>query len=470
MNHFLSSDDIDRVHQELMKRYMDLGQRSYKERIKDLKALELSILKHREAIKAALYEDFRKPPMESDLSEIYVTLAELRHAKKHLRDWTAEYSVPNPLSMLGMNAFTRAESKGVVLIIAPWNYPFALTLGPLISAIAAGNAVVLKPSEIAPKSAEVIASIVSEAFPSEQVITVCGGVETSQHLLSKNWHHIFFTGSPEIGKLVMQSAVETLTPITLELGGKSPAVVDESAKIKAAANRIIWGKGMNAGQTCISPDYVLVHESKKEAFLEAMKWVLQEFYKGAAVPQDHASIVSEKHYHRQCDLLEDATKKGAKIIAGGNKNDSKNYLSTTLLSDVNLEMRVMKEEIFGPILPILTYKDWDECLGIINQFERPLSLYHFSTSKKNMRFLIEHTRAGSTCINQSLVQFNHPELPFGGINWSGMGKAHGKSGFDLFSNQRSFVQQKSKFNALRFITPPYTPRKQKLSDFMIRFF
>lgn len=470
MNYFLSSDDIDRVHQELMKRYMDFGQRSYKERMKDLKALELSILKHREAIKAALYEDFRKPPMESDLSEIYVTLAELRHAKKHLRDWTAENSVPNPLSMLGMKAFTRAESKGVVLIIAPWNYPFALTLGPLISAIAAGNVVVLKPSEIAPKSAEVIASMVSEAFPSEQVVTVCGGVETSQHLLSKNWHHIFFTGSPEIGKLVMQSAVETLTPITLELGGKSPAVVDESAKIKAAANRIIWGKGMNAGQTCISPDYVLVHESKKDAFLEAMKWVLQEFYKGAAVPQDHASIVSEKHYHRQCDLLEDATKKGAKIIAGGNKNDSKNYLSTTLLSDVNLEMRVMKEEIFGPILPILTYKDWDECLGIINRFERPLSLYHFSTSQKNMRFLIENTRAGSTCINQSLVQFNHPDLPFGGINWSGMGKAHGKSGFDLFSNQRSFVKQKSKFNALRFITPPYSPWKQKLSDFMIRFF
>ena len=470
MNHFLSSDDIDRVHRELMERYIGLGQRSYKERIKDLKALEKSILKHRAAIKTALHEDFRKPPMESDLSEIYVTLAELRHAKKHLRDWTAENSVPNPLSMFGMKAFLRAESKGVVLIIAPWNYPIALTLGPLISAIAAGNAVVLKPSEIAPKSAEVIASIVREAFPPEQVVTVCGGVETSQHLLSKNWHHIFFTGSPEIGKLVMQSAVETLTPITLELGGKSPAVIDESADIKAAANRIIWGKGMNAGQTCISPDYVLVHESKKDALLEAMKSVLQEFYKGAALPDDHASIVSEKHYLRQCELLEDATKKGAQIIAGGNKNDSKHYLSTTLLTNVNLEMRVMKEEIFGPILPILTYTDWDECLGIINQFERPLSLYHFSTSQKNMRFLIESTRAGSTCINQSLVQFNHPELPFGGINWSGMGKAHGKSGFDLFSNQRSFIKQKSKFNALRLITPPYTPLKQKLSDFMIRFF
>lgn len=470
MNHFLSSDDIDRVHRKLMQRYIDLGRRSYKERIKDLKSLEQSILKHRSAIKAALNADFRKPGMESDLSEIYVTLSELRHAKKHLQDWTAEQRVHNPLSMIGMRAFVRAESKGVVLIIAPWNYPIALTLGPLISAIAAGNAVVLKPSEIAPKSAEVITSIVGEAFPSEQVVTVCGGVETSKHLLSKNWHHIFFTGSPEIGKLVMQSAVETLTPITLELGGKSPAVIDESADIKAAANRIIWGKGMNAGQTCISPDYVLVHESKKDALLEAMKLVLQDFYKGAALPDDHASIVSDKHYLRQCELLEDATKKGAHIIAGGNKNDSKRYLSTTLLTNVNLEMRLMKEEIFGPILPVLTYKDWDECLGIINQFERPLSLYHFSTSQKNMRFLIERTRAGSTGINQSLVQFNHPELPFGGTNWSGMGKAHGKSGFDLFSNQRSFVKQKSKFNALRFITPPYTPWKQKLSDFMIRFF
>ncbi len=469
MNPFLSKEQIQVQHQTLQARALEIGNRDYKARIQLLKQLERVILKRREDIQRALLEDFRKPPFETDLSEIYVTLSELRHAKKHLREWTAEQRVGNPLALFGMRSFVRSESKGLVLIIAPWNYPIALTLGPLISAIAAGNAVILKPSEIAPKSASIIAEIVHEAFPEKEAITVCGDASTAQDLLSLKWNHIFFTGSPEIGKIVLQSSVEHLTPVTLELGGKSPAIVDETADIQHSADRIIWGKGLNAGQTCIAPDYVLVHESKHEELLRCMVTCLERYYQKAALPDDHASIVSEKHYQRQCALLDDAVNQGGKVISGGTKNDQERFLSTTILTNINTNMRLMKEEIFGPLLPVITYKNWDECMKWVHEFERPLSLYYFSTSKKNIRRAILDTRAGSSSINQTLVQFNHPDLPFGGINWSGMGKAHGRWGFELFSNQRSFVQQRHPFNALRLIRPPYKSWKQKLANILIRY-
>lgn len=469
MNPFLTSEEIKAQHQALQSRVLEIGNRTYKERIKLLTQLEKVILKRRDDIKTALHEDFRKPPFETDLSEIYVTISELRHAKKHLREWTSEQRVGNPIALLGMRSFVRSESKGLVLIIAPWNYPIALTLGPLISAIAAGNAIILKPSEIAPKSSSIIAEIVNEAFPNKEAIAVCGDASTAQDLLSLQWNHIFFTGSPEIGKIVLQSSVEHLTPVTLELGGKSPAIVDETANIDHSADRIIWGKCLNAGQTCIAPDYVLVHESKKNELLRKMEERLKRFYQQEALPADHASIVSEKHYQRQCELLDDAVSKGGKVLVGGNKNDQQRFLSTTIVCNTNKEMRLMKEEIFGPLLPILSYSTWEECMKIVNEFERPLSLYHFSTSRKNIRKAILDTRAGSTCINQTLVHFNHPDLPFGGINWSGMGKAHGRWGFELFSNQRSFVQQRYRLNALRLVGPPYKGWKQKLANLLIRY-
>jgi aldehyde dehydrogenase (NAD+) len=441
------------------------------ERKKKLKALKKAIeTTYRQAIKEALHADFGKPALEVDMSEIYPVIAEIKHTLSHLSDWMSYQPVDTPLSLLGASSSIKYEPKGVCLIISPWNFPLNLTFSPLVSAIAAGNTVILKPSEFTPHISAVMAQIVEELFDKNEVALMQGGVETSTMLLELPFNHIFFTGAPAIGKVVMKAAAKHLTSVTLELGGKSPTIIDETANIRTTAKRLAFGKFLNSGQICIAPDYVLIAESKKDIFMAEMKKVLLELYgENAQKSPDYTRIVNQKHTERIVSYIQDSVLKGAKVVFGG-KSDIKNcYIEPTLVTDVPMDSGLMENEIFGPVLPVISYKNINEAVEMIQANEKPLALYIYSKNEKNIQFIINHTRAGGTCINNNDIHFNNVNLPFGGSNNSGIGKTHGFFGFQAFSEARAIYRQHIS-GALELLLPPYNGFKQKLIDLTIKYF
>ncbi|MDA8972259.1 aldehyde dehydrogenase family protein [Saprospiraceae bacterium] len=462
--------DINRIFELQKKNQFDIANSSASQRYAKLEKLHKAVLKYRNEIKDALYNDFRKHPSEVDLTEIYPVTSELKHTKSHLNKWMRKHKVSTPISMLGSSSYIKYEPKGVVLIIAPWNFPLNLTFGPLVSAIAAGNTVMVKPSENTPHISALMKKIIEEIYEENEVAVLEGGVATSQALLALPFNHTFFTGAPHIGKIVMEAASKHLTSVTLELGGKSPTIVDETANIDMAARRVAWGKFINNGQICIAPDYLFVHESKKEAFITAVKEHLKIFFtENALNEKSYNRIVNNRHFERVKSYVDDAMVKGAKIEIGGDFDGDQDYISPTIMTNVSKNSSLMTEEIFGPVLPVYGFTDLQEVIDEINSKEKPLALYIYSSSRKNQNRIIENTRAGGTCINHNAVHFFNANLPFGGSNNSGIGKSHGWYGFEAFSNARGVLKQHIP-NALDLLMPPYNNFKQRLIDLTIKYF
>ncbi len=462
--------ELSRVFNLQVENQYHIGNTTARQRLDKLNKLHNLILKYRPQIKEALYADYRKHPSEVDLTEIYPITSELKHTKAHLRSWMRGESVKTPFAMMGSSSRIKYESKGVVLIISPWNFPVNLTFGPLVSAIAAGNTVIIKPSEMTPHTSSLMKEMIAEVFNESEAVLVEGGVETSTELLKLPFNHIFFTGAPSIGKIVMKAAAEHLCSVTLELGGKSPTIVDESANISMAARRIAWGKYVNNGQVCIAPDYLYVHESKLEQFITEFKKQVKNFYNNDAANEvSYARIVNQRHYSRIKGYIDDALSKGAKIEVGGTFNKSKDFIAPTLMTNVAKDSTLMTEEIFGPVLPVYGYASVDAVINEINAREKPLALYIYSKKQKNINHVMNNTRAGGTCINHNAAHFFNSNLPFGGSNNSGIGKAHGYEGFKAFSNARAVFQQHLP-NALDLLTPPYNDFKQRLIDLTIKWF
>jgi aldehyde dehydrogenase (NAD+) len=403
-----------------------------------LKKLRGWIHNNRTAIQDAVYADFRRNPLETDGIEIFNVLSEIKHALSNLESWAAIKKIDAPITMLGTRSYIYYEPRGVCLIIAPWNYPFLLCVGPLVSALAAGNAVVLKPSELTPHVSAVVKRMSDELFDPAVVTTVEGGVDATQQLLKLPFDHIFFTGSPTVGKIVMKEAAENLTSVTLELGGKSPALITNSAILKDVANRTAAAKFVNNGQTCIAPDYVLVDEKIQDQFIheliEQTKKLFTEKNETFETSAHYCRIINDKNFDRLNALLQDAVAQGAQVKFGGSINAETRFIHPTILSAVPHSSKIMEEEIFGPILPVIGYKTLDEAIAIVNKKSKPLALYIFSSSKREQEKILSHTSAGGVCINDSAIHFFNSNLPFGGVNASGIGKAHGYHGFLAFSN------------------------------------
>jgi len=466
-----STAEIERVFKLQQAHQFTVAKTTAKERKEKLKRLRDAILTRRQEIRDAMYADFRKHPSEVDLTEIYTVTSEIKHAVRHLSKWMRPRRVKTPLAMLGTKSWIHYEPKGVCLLISPWNFPVTLTFGPLVAAIAAGNCVMIKPSEHTPHTSAVMKKIVDDLFDENEVALIEGGIPTSTALLELPFNHIFFTGAPSIGKVVMEAAAKHLASVTLELGGKSPTIVDETANISAAANRIAWGKYTNNGQICIAPDYLFVHESKKDEFVEKFKENVRTFYGEEPLDSDsYARIVNHRHYERITRYLDDAKERGATVVHGGRTEASQDFIEPTAVTDVGLDSPLMNDEIFGPVLPIHTFKSLDEPIAVINSKEKPLALYIYSKNKRNIERIIDNTRAGGTVINHNVIHFFNNNLPFGGSNNSGIGKGHGFFGFEAFSNPRGVLKQVSPFNPLQLMTAPYTKLKQTLIDLSIKYF
>ncbi|WP_020528203.1 aldehyde dehydrogenase family protein [Flexithrix dorotheae] len=467
-------DEIKRIFNLQQANRLKISQTTAKERIEKLKKLHQLVLKNQESIKKAIYQDFRKPDSEVDLTEIYPVTSEIKHAVSHLKKWMKLKKVSTPMVFAGAKSYIQYEPKGVVLIIAPWNFPFNLVFGPLVSAIAAGNCVMIKPSEMTPHASALTKKMIEEIFPENEVAIFEGDYKVSEELLKLPFNHIFFTGSPQVGKIVMKAAAENLASVTLELGGKSPVIIDETADVEESAEKVAWTKLMNNGQICIAPDYVLVHESKHDGFIEAFKKVVGKFYGNSPedikASPDYARIVNHRHYQRVKGLIEDARNKGAKIELGANFDDGMDFISPTLISNVPENAKVMEEEIFGPVLPVLPYSQMQDPLNYVNSRPIPLAMYIFSKKKKNVKKILNETTAGGTCINDCGIHFYNNNIPFGGSNNSGVGKSHGFFGFEAFSNARSVMKQPFKKNATHLLVPPYNVKfKQKMREWTIKY-
>lgn len=444
-----------------------LRESTLKERKQKLKKLEKWIIDHRGDIHKAIYKDLQKPAQEADLTEVYVVLSELRKVQRNLKTWMLPKPISSSITYVGTKSEVHYEPKGACLIISPWNYPFQLAVAPLVSAIAAGNTAIIKPSEFSENTSELIDRMCREIFNEDEVAVVLGAVNESQELLSLPFDHIFFTGSPQVGKIVMEAASKHLTSVTLELGGKSPAIVDETASIRDAAQKIAWGKWQNAGQICIAPDYLMVHEDVKDKLIEELVVQSEKLYGSS---DTYGGIISRHHHNRINDLMADAIEKGADLEFGGKSDRDNLRFTPTLLTNVARNSRVMEEEIFGPILPLQTYTDLSEVIRFINNKPKPLALYHFSRSKKNMRKVTKATSAGMMAINDTVLQFAHPYLPIGGVNNSGIGKAHGHAGFIAFSNEKAIVKQRIGLTMIKTVYPPYSKFKNFMINLMVRYF
>ena len=403
------------------------------QRREKLRRFESALLARRTEVIEAVRADFKRPAFEVDLSESAIVLLELRHAIRSLRRWMRPRRVRTPLSITGTSSEVRAEPRGVTLILAPWNYPIQLSFLPLVSAIAAGNCVILKPSEFTPQCAAWMRRFLGSLFPEDEIAVVEGDVAEVTALLKLPFDHIFFTGSPAVGKIVMRAAAEHLTSVTLELGGKSPAVIDETADLKLAAEKVAWGKFTNAGQTCIAPDYVLIDERVREDFTAALRQRIDDAFgvdaaKRGASP-DFGRMVNARHHERVRAMLDAAVADGAEIVCGGETDPSTHYIAPTLVKNIRGDAALLRDEIFGPVLPLVSYQTLDEAIAFINARDKPLSLYIFSRRPANVEAILSRTSAGGTCVNESLLQYFNAHLPFGGAGNSGVGRAHGHAAF-----------------------------------------
>ncbi|AFZ60881.1 aldehyde dehydrogenase [Anabaena cylindrica FACHB-243] len=424
-------------------------------RLQQLKTLKQLIIDNELVIIQALQADLQKPELEAVTSEIILALKEIELAIKNLRNWAKPKKAAIPWQLLPASAQITPEPLGVVLIIGAWNYPFELVIVPLIGAIAAGNCAVLKPSEISTHTSHVLAEIIPKYFDSDYISVIAGGVETSQKLLAEKFDHIFFTGSPHVGKIVMAAAAKHLTPVTLELGGKNPCIVDTDIHFEHTARRIIWGKFINAGQTCIAPDYLLVNKKIKDKLLINLEKCLKEFYGDSPDKSpDYARIINQQHFDRLVNFL-----KNAEIIVGGENKANEFYIAPTLIQNVSFTDSIMQEEIFGPILPIIEYTDIEEAINWVNSQPKPLAIYLFSENEFLQKQVLQATSSGAVCFNETVIHFTVPSLPFGGVGNSGIGSYHGKSSFDTFSHYKSILKNPFWVD----IKLRYAPYKGKLS-------
>lgn len=419
-------------------------------RMKQLELLKEVITKHEQDFVDAIFKDFRKPEFETYATEIGIIHDEINYALKNLENWTKKQRVSGSLVNFPSKNYTVAEPYGSVLIIAPWNYPVQLALLPVVGAVAAGNTVVIKPSELTPNTSSAIAGIMSTYFQDKFIAVAEGGVEVNQKLLEQEFDYIFFTGSTRVGKIVMKAAAEHLTPVTLELGGKSPCIVDKSANLEISARRIAWGKFLNAGQTCVAPDYILVQENSKNDLLKHLKSAIRDFYgEDPGESPDYPRIVNEDHFNRLMGYLKEGS-----VFYGGQSDKKERYISPTILTDIEPNASVMEEEIFGPILPVLTFKEIEEAIDIINKKPKPLAFYVFTEDDKNESLLMESCSFGGGAVNDVVAHLGNPNLPFGGIGNSGMGAYHGKTSFDTFSHTKS-IMKKTSWLDIPFRYAPY---------------
>lgn len=436
------------------------------DRINKLKMLLAGLHKYEKSFQDALYQDFKKNPTETLLTEIVPLQSEIKHAIKHVKGWMKREKASTPMHYLGTSGYIYYEPKGVSLILSPWNYPVSLTLSPLVSAISAGCTAMLKPSELTPHTSAALGKMIKDTFEENEVALFEGDVNVSTALLELPFNHIFFTGSPAIGKVVMRAAANHLTSVTLELGGKSPAFIDETADLKDAAEKLVWGKFVNNGQTCIAPDYLLVKESVQKPLIEQLNNQIEKVYntdkQGVENSDSYCRIVNQRHFVRLQKLMEDALLSGANIVVGGKVVAEERFIAPTVLTEVKPSMSIMQEEIFGPLLPILTYKNQDEAIKMVNEGEKPLALYVFSKDKSNIDKILTQTTAGGGCVNDCLLHIGHPDLPFGGVNNSGIGKTHGRFGFLEFSNARALLKQGTGFSGFKMLYPPYNEKVKNM--------
>ncbi|SFZ94265.1 aldehyde dehydrogenase (NAD+) [Flaviramulus basaltis] len=424
-------------------------------RLTFLKALKKEIQSKEQDIYNALKKDFNKPEFESFVSEYGLVISELNLAIKNANKWSRRERVKSSLLTFPSKDYIYKEPYGNILVIAPWNYPFLLAVNPLIMALASGNTVVLKPSELTINTSKLISEIIQNVFPKNVVASVEGGIETSTELLAQKWDFIFFTGSVSVGKIVAKAAAKHLTPVTLELGGKSPCIIDDSTNLKLVAKRISWGKFFNGGQTCIAPDYVIIYSKVKDEFIKHLKnEIVNRYGVNPKESQDFPRIINQKNVLRLKSMLHDCN-----IIFGGEIDENKCYISPTLIDNPSLDSNIMQDEIFGPILPILSYKNENDIESIIWNYDKPLSLYVFSNRKTFIKHIITKYSFGGGVINDSLIHFGNNKLPFGGVGASGMGNYHGKYGFDTFTHNKSIIKRGNWLDpSLR-----YAPYKQQFN-------
>jgi len=463
---------VDRLFQSHAATALRLRQSTAAERRSKLTKLLAAILERKDAILDAAHRDLGKHPTETNITELLPLVGEAKHAIAKLRRWMRPHRIGPTAATLGTSSRIVYQPKGRCLIISPWNYPLSLALGPLVSAVAAGNTAILKPSEFTPNTNRVVKDIIGAVFPLDEVAVVEGDAQTATDLLARNFDHIFFTGSPAVGKKVMAAAAQHLTSVTLELGGKSPVIVDADADLRSAAEHIIWGKMINAGQTCIAPDYVYVHRDVADRFVDLCRNTIAERFgvNDAAIKSspDFPRMIHRRHAERVAGLIDDAVKAGSQIACGGASDADARYVAPTLLRKVPATAQIRREEIFGPVLPILEFDSLDAIVAEINAAPKPLAIYTWTRNERTVEALQTNTSSGSLCVNLCLQQFAQHNLPFGGVNTSGIGNAHGFHGFKAFSHERA-VMSAGPLSALKLLFPPYDARKRRLSELLIKY-
>ena len=461
---------IEKLFQKQKENSLRLRSSNAHERKINLTVFKQMILQNQGLIYQSLWQDFSKPETESYLTEIYPLLTEIDFALKNINDWVKQKNVATPISLGCGRSWIKYEPKGTSLIVAPWNYPVLLALSPIVSALAAGCTVILKPSEISTHTSLTLKKLIAMHFPEQLIAVVEGGLEETTQLLQLPFDHIFFTGSTEVGKIFMQAAAQNLSSLTLELGGKSPVIVDSSADLKLAAQKIAWGKLINAGQTCIAPDYLFIEESIWPTFKTLLTATFEKYYPASSNLKDLAQIINVKHLQRLESMIQEAYETGAEFIAGGKVDHQQRKIYPTILKISHQQCKMMQEEIFGPILPVMTYKSLNEVIHYINQNPKPLSLYLFANDQKVIEDILTKTSSGGVCINEVLLHLANHNLPFGGVNHSGIGHYHGYFGFKAFSHEKAVYQQ-SRFGRLfMFLYPPYSLEKLKWLKIIMRFF
>lgn len=465
-----AESEIQRVFERQRETAQRLRSSTKDERKAKIKKLRDTVLAHRQDIIDAGYADFKKPPAEVELTEILAVVAEANDALRHIGKWMKPLRVWPSRAAVGLRGWVQFQPKGRSLIISPWNYPVNLTFGPLVSAIAAGCTAMLKPSEMTPHLSALMVKIVREIFAEDEVAIFEGDAKVSTALLDLPFDHVFFTGSPAIGKVVMAAAAKHLTSVTLELGGKSPTIIDATADLKTAARNIMWSKYTNVGQTCIAPDHIYVHASVKDEFVRLCQETLTAAYGSDPAARKNspylARIVNQRHTGRIKGLLDDALSRGARALTGGEVDEQACYIAPTLLDNIPADAKIMQEEIFGPLLPIISFSSLDEVIARINADQKPLALYIWARNEANIKKVMDQTSSGGACINNSVVQFLHGNLPFGGVNNSGLGNAHGHYGFKAFSHERAVVR--TMIGSTWMFYPPYTNLTRRINSILFK--
>ena len=443
---------------------------TYKERRVLLTDMLDGLRAHEQRLLDALFQDLGKSESEARLTEYFPIRKEIQYIRKHLGDWMRPERRNTPLQLVGTRSEIVPQPKGVVLVIAPWNFPLLLTIKPVIAALAAGNRVVVKPPEHTPATSKVMAEWLMSCLPQDVVQVVLGGAEDAAALTAMPFDHIFFTGGTETGRKIMRAAAAHLTPLTLEMGGKSPAIIDSTAPLSKVARRVAWGKALNAGQVCIAPDYLLVEEGVLDGMVSALaaRWE-QCFTADVSSSPEYGRIVNDAQFVRLKETLDDAVQRGAKVLHGGRYDREQRFMEPTILADVKPDMRVMQEEVFGPLLPVITWRDPAEVPRHIADIkDQPLSMYIFSGDRKRRRYWMESTRSGTVGIGETVVQIANPDLPFGGVQASGLGRSNGKAAFDAFCNKRSVLSKRLPFTAVPLSYPPFGPAKSALARWISR--